>query len=426
MTSESDLYTLKELLQLRGSLHLATGALVDRHNALVEWAVRTYWTVSAAAAAPCASIDTYYERRRRPCELPPGEYVVSRLHFGVTHAWVRGAVIRASGAQVDPPEGVRAACEELDRRFADLAFVRFSVFCHRWVADDAVAARSASDAVLAAAREAGLATAASLRLRVAEGERFGEEDFRAVHHALRAAGDAGNGTAVCASRPGEQRRVLLDLAPRSFVRVRRVELCAVDERHRIPVLRTATGARALCRDVGHLVDARARAGAFVAVRRFPGCLVLCDEAAQGCGVASREDALRAIVRQFGPDCAVSDGFVVRVRDSDARSMAARLGLAAPCASLAELAAAVRASAALRRRLRDGGAIKLACECMGYPHQEAIALINNMRFSVGEDGAIRSFSLDNAACLGNPTAETIYASFPQFVAVFNLLSALAPR
>ncbi|AIZ77349.1 putative DNA polymerase processivity factor [Parapoxvirus red deer/HL953] len=428
MTSESDLVTLKELIRLRDSLHLVTGAAVDRYNALVEWANRTYWTVAVAPSAPCASVEKYYCAARSDCALEPGEYVVSRVHFGATHAWVRGAVFdSASGAEVEPPPEVRAACAAADARFADLTFVRFAVFRQVWVADDAVAEYAASDEVLAELARAGVRTARTLRLAVRAGERFAREDFEAVHRALVADGDAAGGTAVCMARPGVVQRRLVDCSQRCFMRVRRLDLVSVDARHHLPVLRGAGGARVLCRGVGHLVDARAREGVFVAVRRYADCLVLCDGAAKAAAAeCSREEALRAVVRCLGADCAVSNGYVIHVRDTDVRGMAARLGIVAPCAGFEALRDAILADCALARRLRDGGAIRMACECMGYPHRDAVELINNMRFQITDEGAVRAFELDNAACLANPTAESIFASFPQFVSVFNVLSAALRR
>ncbi|ASC55549.1 DNA polymerase processivity factor-like protein [Seal parapoxvirus] len=423
MASDSDLYTLKELIKLRDSLHLVTGESVERYNTLVEWANRTYWTVAVAPTAPCASINKYYARSRASCALEPGEYVASRLHFGATHAWVRGTAFNStSGAEVQPPPEVRAACESLDTKYADLTFVRFSVFQQRWTADDAVADYSASDAILADCAAAGVRVASTLRLAVAPGEFFSREDFDAVHAALRAAGDQEFGTAVCLARPGAPQRRTIDLSQRCFMRVKRVELVNVDGRHYLPVLRTTANNRVLSRGVGHLVDARARPGAFVAVRRYSDCLVLCDDAARG-DEASREEALRSIVRCFGPNCAVSDGYVVRVRDIDARGMSSRLGLVQRCETFEDLRAAVESNCSLRQRLAELGAIKMACECMGYPQQEAIALINNMRFQITEDGSVKHFELENASCLGNPTAESIFSSFPQFVSVFNLLSSI---
>ncbi|AKU76974.1 DNA-polymerase processivity factor [Orf virus] len=425
MTSESDLYTLKELIRLRDSLHLATGAAVERYNALVEWAARTYWTVALLPSAPCASIEKYYCVCKPDCALEPGEYSVSRLHFGLTHAWVRGAAFNsASGAEVEPPEEVRRACEALDAAFADLIFVRFSVFGREWTVDDAVTDHSSRDEVLAACAASGVRVARTLRVRVRAGESFARADFDAVHAALRAEGDVARGTAVCLALRGSARRWIADRAPRCFMRVRRVELEPVDARHHCPVLISARGDRVLCRGVGHLADARAREGVFVAVRRYPECLVLCDEAGAGAAECSREEALRLLVRRFGRDFAVSEeGYVFRVQDMDLRGVSARLGLA-PCASLEELRRAVERDRALMRRLRAEGAVRLACECMGYPRQNAVELINNMRFQITEEGAVANFELANASCLGNPTAESIFASFAQFVPIFNVLSAIA--
>ncbi|AKC03266.1 DNA polymerase processivity factor [Bovine papular stomatitis virus] len=424
MTSENDLYTLKELIRLRDSLHLVTGSAVDRYNALVEWANRTYWTVAVAPTAPCASIEQYYRAARADCALEPGEYTVSRLHFGATHAWVRGAVFdSASGAEVEPPPEVRAACEALDARYADLTFVRFSVFRQVWTADDAVADHSASDAILAECAALGVRAARTMRVEIRAGDAFSRADFDAVHHALAADGDAGFGTAVCLARRGVPQRRIVDCSQRCFMRVKGIDLAPVDARHHLPVLRTAGGGCVLSRGVGHLVDARVREGVFVAVRRYADCLVLCDDAARCAADCSREEALRLLVRRFGRDCAVSNGYVVRVRDTDVRGIAARLGAPVACDSFDALRAAIVADRTLSRRLREAGAIKMACECMGYPHRDAIELINNMRFQISDDGEVERFELSDASCLVNPTAESIFSSFSQFVTIFNLLSSI---
>nr|6ZXP_A Chain A, DNA polymerase processivity factor component A20,DNA polymerase processivity factor component E9 [Vaccinia virus Copenhagen] len=96
-----------------------------------------------------------------------------------------------------------------------------------------------------------------------------------------------------------------------------------------------------------------------------------------------------------------------------------------CATVDELVDEINKSGTVKRKIKNQSAFDLSRECLGYPEADFITLVNNMRFKI-ENCKVVNFNIENTNCLNNPSIETIYRNFNQFVSIFNVVTDVKKR
>ncbi|CCD83293.1 DNA polymerase processivity factor [Squirrelpox virus] len=421
MSSDSDLSALKELLRLSRCLHVANDATVQKYNALVEWATRTYWTVGVAPSeGGSVSVARYYaEPERREFEMAAGEYVFSLAFFGTAFIFTNGSLMEVGGRAAATNERVVAACRAVAAADGEgIEFILLTMFRDRWVIEDVVSRNQPPPALLDEARATDLAATPYVLVRLDASTVMTEEYARAVAAALPPPAGAPPATGLRFLRLGSETRGGIDFAKRTYVRVKSIELDPVGLNAFAPVLVTGAGERILARDVDHMARARARAGSFAHVARYPACTALLEVRADH--AEPRTESLRRILAGVGKDFFVNGRYLSRAEGESVDRVRQKLRLDDLCASAADVVAAAPGVPAARKALRTQSLMDLARDTLAYPVAETLKLINNMSFQI-ENRRIVSFHLESADCLEDPTVEAVFCDFARFVAVFNLLT-----
>ncbi|AQY16875.1 TPA_asm: MC126R [Molluscum contagiosum virus] len=423
MSKEPDLTKLKELLRLQQQLARAEPADTTRYNALVDWARRTYWHVGVRECGLQSEllVEPFEQHRTRAFTLAPGTYTFSALHFGTALLYAGGQLLElGSGAARGAPEELHARCRAMLARYADVEALRFCNFRERYVLEQVHArARPAPHVWLPLAAAEGLSVAQHTRVRVERDTEFSEEYFGVLVRYLRARDAALHVEAVCCVRDGRAERWRIAFGRPVYCCVDRLELEQVGPNRFLPCLITFAGDRVLARDLEHLVQAHVRVGAFIVMRKLRTATVLV--AAAEASTETRATALRRIMQALGGEYFANGAYVSRLAQVSVEQLADRMGVSLPCATPAKLCAALREDAKLRERVLRTSDFDMACEYLSYQRADVVAVINSMKFKI-EQRKIVSFELESAGCLrDDPTLETIYSHFCQFVAVFNFLA-----
>uniref|UniRef100_A0AAU7E1N2 DNA polymerase processivity factor n=1 Tax=Rousettus bat poxvirus TaxID=3141933 RepID=A0AAU7E1N2_9POXV len=427
MSKEDDLTKLKELVELRRR-GFARGVAAERHRALTDWATRTYWTIAPGpedgtrmSVACAARSSVYTDIQRRPFMLRAGAYTFTGIYFGRRLLFADGALVDASsGEHFAADENTLRACGAIARA-TRAEFLRLCAFRERIVLEDVHSAACAPHAALALAAGEGLCVAVHARIAVEHETLLSEEYFYALMRRLRHTDGHLHVTAVCCVRDGTAERRVVDFAQTVYCCVQKLELDCVEENKFLPVVVTFTGERALVADLDHLVRARVRVGAFVAMRKLRTVTVVSPTAVSSSVLETPHDALRRLVRYFSNEYFANGRYLSRLEVVSLAQLSNRMGITVPCATPEELAAMLMRNPSQLERMQRLSPFELTCEYLDYNRADVVSLINSMNFKI-ERRKIVSFELASAARVaGNSTLEALYSNFYQFVAVFNFLA-----
>lgn len=432
MSKEEDLSKLKELVELRRR-GCSSAAAAERHRTLFGWAQRVYWAVApgpndgaSAASAVCAARATVYQNvRRRPFTLRAGAYTFFGMYFGRKLLFSDGALVEAgSGDPFHADAAVVHACAAIARA-ARAEFLRLCAFREHVVLEDAFTPACAPHVALAAAADtsagANVSVAAHARIAIERDTLLSEEYFYALVQRLRHTNAHMHVSAVCCVRDGEAERCVIDFSQTVYCCVQKLELECVSDNKFLPVVVTFTGDRALVSDVDHLVRARVRVGAFVAMRKLRAVTVVSSTASSAAVAETPSEALRRLVRYFSNEFFANGRYLSRLETVSLEQLSNRMGIAVPCSTPEELADMLAASPSMVERMQQLSPFEMTCEYLAYNKADVVALINNMNFKI-ERRKIVSFELASAGRVaGNSTLEALYSNFFQFVAVFNFLA-----
>ncbi|ANS71200.1 DNA polymerase processivity factor [Pteropox virus] len=427
MTALSDLTSLKELLRLRNCLHLADAETIDRYNTIVDWAMQTYWFVDVTKlSTPCTSLDSYYTKAVSPIYLNEGTYTFSRVHFGNTFIFSKSSMLELeTGIAPNIDDDFKEKCLNV-LKLDPCCVLKFSMLCESWILEDAISTIHEPELIFNAAKENNLLVTPILRVKVLKKTLFEELDFKAVYLALSNIAKKDNdlsihkAESICCSNDNDKSwRKIIDFNKTQYIKVTAFSKIKIGDNLYMPILKTNSGNRIMPKDVNHLVASRVKVGSFVSIKKTPEGLMLSNTVYDQS--ETRGNALRRILQTFGSNIFVNGKYLSRASTVDTKLLCEKLKLPI-CHTKEDLINSIKNNKKVSKQLFDKSPMEMTRLCLSYPEKELIELVNNINFETS-DGIITRYSLEDTTCLENPTIETLYCNFAQFVTVFNIFATV---
>ncbi|AVO21148.1 DNA polymerase processivity factor component A20 [Buffalopox virus] len=423
MTSSADLTNLKELLSLYKSLRFSDSAAIEKYNSLVEWGTSTYWKIGVQKVANVeTSISDYYDEvKNKPFNIDPGYYIFLPVYFGSVFIYSKGKnmVELGSGNSFQIPDDMRSACNKVLDSDNGIDFLRFVLLNNRWIMEDAISKYQSPVNIFKLASEYGLNIPKYLEIEIEEDTLFNDELYSIIERSF---DDKFPKISISYIKLGELRRQVVDFFKFSFVYIESIKVDRIGNNIFIPSVITKSGKKILVKDVDHLIRSKVREHTFVKVKKKNTFSILYDY--DGNGTETRGEVIKRIIDTIGRDYYVNGKYFSKVGSAGLKQLTNKLDIN-ECATVDELVDEINKSGTVKRKIKNQSAFDLSRECLGYPEADFITLVNNMRFKI-ENCKVVNFNIENTNCLNNPSIETIYGNFNQFVSIFNIVTDVKKR
>ncbi|AOP31619.1 DNA polymerase processivity factor [Skunkpox virus] len=423
MTSSADLTNLKELLSLYKSLRFSDSAARDKYNSLVEWGTSTYWKIGVQKVINIeTSISDYYETvKNKPFNIDPGYYIFLPVYFGSVFIYSKGKnmVELGSGNSIQITNKMQTACNKILDSDNGIDFLRFVLLNNRWIMEDVISKYQSPINLLKLANDYGLNTPNYLKIEIEENTLFDDELYSIIERSFN---DDFPKISISYIKLGEPKRQIVDFFKISFMYTESIRVDRIGDNIFIPSIITKSGQRILVKDVDHLIRSKVREHTFVKVKKKNTFSILYDY--EGNGTETRGEVIKRIIDTIGREYYVNGKYFSKVGTDGLKQFTYKLGIN-DCTTVDELIDEIKKCGTIKRRIKKQSVFDLSRECLGYPETDFITLVNNMRFKI-ENCKVVNFNIENTNCLNNPSIETIYGNFNQFVSIFNVITDVKKR
>ncbi|QHG62671.1 viral DNA polymerase processivity factor [Cetacean poxvirus 1] len=419
MSSSADLTKLKELIKLRNCLHISDSNAIEKYNYLVEWAKFTYWKIGDNEIKKVEiSIDSCYtDYIYKPFYIEPGEYTFLPLHFGNNYIYSKGVMIELdTGNNCNIDDNIIKMCNTIitvASSITNVEFLRFTKFKTNWILEDIVSKYHAQSEIFDSI--VNIYKINYVRIKVTDTYLFDDVDYASMEHAL-GCNKKYPISSICFIKDGYPERKTIDFFKLSYVFITSIDVEQICDNCYIPKLVSSSGENILIKNINHIIKANVRIKSFVAVKRKRLFSILHESANNSCN-ESRGNILKRIINDIGNEFFVNENYLSRVKLIDLKQLTAQWDV--ECNTVNELINEANNNNSLRKILNQSSTFELTRKCLKYPQNDFTNLVNNMCFKI-ENKKILHFDLTDTTCINNPTFESIYGNFRQFVAIFNII------
>ncbi|CAC21351.1 113R protein [Yaba-like disease virus] len=417
MATSNDLKKLIELLNLYRCLDFSDKTTREKYNSLVDWASYTYWKIGITKVNTLeTSITKYYlEDLQQKFNLKCGKYIFLPMCFGNTFIYSKGTMMELGSGNI----------QKIDKKFKsindkiltdnpDIHFLKFVLFNGNWILEDVFSKYSPPTNFLKIASNY-MNVVPYVYIDVKTNTIFGENDYDCLEKIFLPIKNFYINS-ICFIREGDKERNVINFYKVGYVKVKLIEIESIGDNLFVPKIITSSGKTVLVKDVDQLITSKAKKGSFISVKRKKSCYILNEK--MSLDNESRAEVLCRIIKDMGNDVFVNGKYLSKVNEFSICQFSNKLGLC-NCTNVKEFICAIKQSTSISTKIKTSSTFDIVRECLKYPSEEFIKLVNSMHFVV-KDGKVKEFKLENISCLNNPTIETIYGNFNNFVALFNII------
>ncbi|QDJ95101.1 DNA polymerase processivity factor [Hypsugopox virus] len=420
MATANDLANLKELLQLYKSLNIADSKTREKYNSLVEWAISKYWKIGIFPVANLdTSIDTYYNSKQcKNFSLDEGQYLFIPMCFGTVYIYSNGSMMElGSGNTYQLDIEFKNKCDEILKKY-DIEFLRFVLYKDKWILEDVILKHESIINVLNYAKHIGIKTVPYLCIKITKKTIFNHRDYNAIEDILKIKDSVFYVSSLCYIINNTFKRNIVDFYTTGYVYITNISIEHINNNKFVPKLETKSGELILVKDVEHLIKCKVKSKSFVAIKKKQSFSILNNNSVSS--TETRAETLYRIIKEIGNDYFVNGKYLSKVNNIGIKQLANKLDIKDECKTLSDLERVINNCSIVKNKLKFISPFELTRTCLEYPEDDFITLVNNMHFNI-KNSKVLSFKLENINCLNNPSIETIYSSFNQFVALFNILT-----
>ncbi|ASK51319.1 DNA polymerase processivity factor [Eptesipox virus] len=419
MATATDLSNLKELLKLYKSLNIANSETREKYNSLVEWAISKYWKIGISVVVNLnTSIDRYYNVKQcKSFDLNINKYLFMPMCFGTVYIYSNGSMMELGSGNVYQLNKVfKDKCDKILNEF-EIEFLRFVLYKNIWILEDAILQYASVIDVFNFAKNIGIETVPYLFLNVTKTTIFNNSDYNAIENILKDINSKYYIVSLCYIINNTLKRNIIDFYKTGYVFIESIDVEHINDNKYIPQLTTKSGEIILIKDIEHLISCKVKSKSFITVKRKQSFSILCNNG--GTSTETRAEALYRIIKEIGNEYFVNGKYLSKVNNIGIKQLANKLDIKEECKTLSDLVKVINTCSTVKDKLKSISPFDLTRICLEYPENDFITLVNNMHFHI-ENSKVLSFKLENINCLNNPSIETIYSSFNQFVVLFNIL------
>nr|WGO62736.1 viral DNA polymerase processivity factor [Wadden Sea poxvirus] len=418
MTSVSDLNNLKELLKLYKTIHVSNSFMRERYNILIEWATCKYWKIGVYPIVNSeTSIDNYYTKpKTEPFELEPGNYIFLPMYFGNTYIYKESMIELTTGDQYQIND-VFKNINNIINSDSGIEFIRFILYKEKWIMEDVISKNQSPVELLNLGNKNGLYVSPYLKVKIDSLTLFSEDDYNAIEYILSSNVSGFYPEFICYIKEGFIKRYIIDFYKISYVYITSISLESVGDNMFIPKLITKSGKYILIRDVNHLIKSRIKSGSFARIKKKQLFSILYD---YDNNTSDKEgEFIHYIIKELGNDFIINGKYLSKISNENIDKLVKKLGINYHFKKISDLILYMKNCKHIKKKLMIQSPFDIAKECLNYPHNEFITLVNNMHFEIKHSKVI-SFELIDVRCLNNPIIGSIYRNFNQFILLFNIL------
>ncbi|AAR07469.1 113R [Yaba monkey tumor virus] len=419
MATFSDLKKLNELLRLYKCLDFSDKLTREKYNSLVEWANNTYWKIGLTKVINFeTSITKYYSKDvdDKNFELKNGKYIFLPMCFGNTFIYSNGTMMELGSGNVQKiNKNFKSVNDKLLMDNPDINFLKFVLFNGNWILEDVFSTHLPPTEFLKIASKY-INVVPYIHIYVKKTTIFDENDYNSLEEIFLPIKNFYINS-ICYIKEGDQKRNVIDFYKLGYVNVKIIDMELIGNNLFVPKIISSSGKTILVRDVDQLITSKAKKGSFVSVRIKKTFYMLNEKISTD--NESRAEVLCRIMKDMGNDVFVNGKYLSKVNNFSICNFSNELGLR-DCKNVEDFTSAIMQSALIRTKFKTTSTFNIVKECLKYPSEEFITLVNNMNFVI-ENGRVKDFKLKNVNCLNNPTIETIYGNFNNFVYLFNVIT-----